>query len=167
MSRLKPISAVPSNIPLGIKLIITFFFVGYFPIAPGTIASLAAFALYFPLLALNQWIVYLASAIVVTLVGAWASGRAEEISGIIDPSFVVIDEVAGQLITLFLLPFSWKVLVAGFVLFRLFDVIKPFPARRLEKMHGGWGIMMDDVLVGVYANILLHLAVFLWPNLLI
>jgi phosphatidylglycerophosphatase A len=103
----------------------------------------------------------------VTLVGAWASGRAEEISGIIDPSFVVIDEVAGQLITLFLLPFSWKVLVAGFVLFRLFDVIKPFPARRLEKMHGGWGIMMDDVLVGVYANILLHLAVFLWPNLLI
>jgi phosphatidylglycerophosphatase A len=164
---MKPISAVPSTIPFGIKLIITFFYAGCFPIAPGTVASLAAFILYFPLLALNQWIVYLAAIIIVTFAGVWASGRAEEISGIMDPSFVVIDEVAGQLISLFLLPFSWKILIAGFILFRIFDVIKPFPARRAEKLHGGWGIMMDDVLAGVYANILLHLTVFLWPNLLI
>ena len=96
----------------------------------------------------------------------WASGRAEKISGITDPSFVVIDEVAGQLITLFLLPFSWKILIAGFILFRVFDVIKPFPARRAEKLHGGWGIMMDDVLAGLYGNILLQLTHYFWPNFL-
>jgi phosphatidylglycerophosphatase A len=164
---MKPISAVPSNIPFGIKLIITFFYAGYFPVAPGTFASAAALILYFPLLLLNQWPVYLITIIVVTLAGIWASGRAEKISGISDPSFVVIDEVAGQLITLFLLPFSWKMIIAGFLIFRIFDVLKPFPAGRAEKLHGGWGIMMDDVLCGVYGNILLRLILYLWPNVLV
>ena len=163
---MKPISEVPPTIPLGIKLIITFFYVGHIPFAPGTFASIAAFILYFPLLAFNHWIIYLAAVILVTLAGVWASGKAEKISGITDPSFVVIDEVAGQLITLFLLPFSWKMLVAGFILFRLFDVIKPFPARRAEQLHGGWGIMMDDVLAGLYGNILLQVTHYLWPNFL-
>ena len=79
---MKPISEVPPTIPLGIKLIITFFYVGCIPFAPGTFASIAAFILYFPLLAFNQWIIYLAAIIMVTLAGVWASGKAEEISGI-------------------------------------------------------------------------------------
>ncbi len=113
---------------------------------------------------LNQWMVYLAVIIVVTLAGVWASGVTERTGGISDPSYVVIDEVAGQLITLFLLPFSWKILIAGFFLFRIFDIIKPFPGRQAEKLHGGWGIMMDDVIAGVYGNLVLWLIVHFWPK---
>jgi len=118
-----------------------------------------------------------------SLVGVWSAGKAEAFSGITDPQFVVIDEVAGQHITLILplipvamphltahLDFSeyaiyaalsllnWKYLLAGFLLFRLFDIWKPFPIRNLEKLHGGWGIMADDWLAGVYAAILLKVA---------
>ncbi len=116
-------------------------------------------------------------------VGVWSAGKAAKFAGIKDPQFVVIDEVAGQHITLILplipvampnlaahLDFSqyaiysalsllnWRYLLAGFVLFRLFDIWKPFPIRDLEKLHGGWGIMADDWLAGVYAAILLKVA---------
>lgn len=161
---IKPVSAVPSSIPFFPKLISTFFYVGYIPFAPGTFGSIAAFAIYFPLMMLNQWMIYLAAIILVTLAGVWASGVTERTGGISDPSYVVIDEVAGQLITLFLLPFSWKILIAGFFLFRIFDIIKPFPGRRAEKLHGGWGIMMDDVIAGVYGNIVLWPIVHFWPK---
>ncbi len=116
-------------------------------------------------------------------VGVWSAGKAADFAGIKDPQFVVIDEVAGQHITLILpliplampnlsahMDFSeyaiysalsmlnWRYLVAGFVLFRLFDIWKPFPIRNLEKLRGGWGIMADDWLAGVYAAILLKVA---------
>ena len=116
-------------------------------------------------------------------VGVWSAGKAAKFARIKDPQFVVIDEVAGQHITLILplipvampnlaahLDFSqyaiysalsllnWRYLLAGFVLFRLFDIWKPFPIRDLEKLHGGWGIMADDWLAGVYAAILLKVA---------
>ncbi len=78
---------------------------------------------------------------------------------------MVIDEVAGQLITLFLIPFSWLTLVAGFVIFRALDIIKPAPARQAERLHGGWGIMMDDVLAGIYGNLFLHLCVFVYHRI--
>src|ERR1700719_1210887 len=116
-------------------------------------------------------------------VGVWSAGKTAEFSGITDPQFVVIDEVAGQHITLILplipvamphlaarMDFSeyaiyaalsvlnWRYLLAGLVLFRLFDIWKPFPIRDLEKLHGGWGIMADDWLAGVYAAILLKVA---------
>ena len=117
------------------------------------------------------------------LVGVWSAGRTAQFAGIKDPQFVVIDEVAGQHITLILplipvampnlaahMDFSqyaiysalsllnWRYLLAGFVLFRLFDIWKPFPIRDLEKLPGGWGIMADDWLAGVYAAILLKVA---------
>jgi phosphatidylglycerophosphatase A len=117
------------------------------------------------------------------LIGVWSSGKTADFAGIKDPQFVVIDEVAGQHITLILpliplampnlaahMDFSdyaiysalsllnWRYLLAGFVLFRLFDIWKPFPIRKLEKLHGGWGIMADDWLAGVYAAILLKVA---------
>ena len=116
-------------------------------------------------------------------IGVWSASRAAVFSGTKDPQFVVIDEVAGQHITLILplipiaLPnlaahmdfsdyaiysalslLNWRYLLAGFVLFRLFDIWKPFPIRDLEKLHGGWGIMADDWLAGVYAAILLKVA---------
>lgn len=160
---MKPISAVPPSIPIGPKLIATFFYTGYIPLAPGTFGSIAAFILYFPMIQ-NHWTYYLTAVVAITLVGVWASGVVEKTGGILDPSFVVIDEVAGQLITLFLIPFSWKMLIAGFLLFRILDIIKPFPARRAEKLHGGWGIMMDDVLAGVYGNLLLWLGLHFWPK---
>ena len=116
-------------------------------------------------------------------VGVWSAGKAADFAGIRDPQFVVIDEVAGQHITLILpliplamptlaahMDFSdyaiysalsllnWRYLLAGFVLFRLFDIWKPFPIRNLERLDGGWGIMADDWLAGVYAAILLKVA---------
>ena len=121
--------------------------------------------------------------LLLAFVGVWSAGRTAQFAGIKDPQFVVIDEVAGQHITLILplipvampnlaahMDFSqyaiysalsllnWRYLLAGFVLFRLFDIWKPFPIRDLEKLHGGWGIMADDWLAGVYAAILLKVA---------
>jgi phosphatidylglycerophosphatase A len=88
--------------------------------------------------------------------GVWAAGRAEEFFGRVDPGQVVIDEVVGQMVTLLAHPrASWTWLLAGFLLFRVFDVIKPFPARRAEHIHGGWGIMLDDVVAGVYGLLVL------------
>jgi phosphatidylglycerophosphatase A len=141
-------------------VIASFFYVGYAPIASGTFGSLAAFALYFPLLYFNYWPAYVATIVFATLIGVWAAGRCEKDSGIVDPSFVVMDEVAGQLITLFLIPFSWTAAIAGFVLFRIMDIVKPFPANRAEHLPGGWGIMLDDVLAGIYGNLVLRLLLF-------
>ncbi len=144
-----------------IKWIVSFFYSGYLPLIPGTWGSLAAMPLYLLLVYVGDWRLYLAVTVAITAIGVWAATRAEQQSNIIDPSFVVIDEVAGQLTTLFLIPFSWKAAVAGFLLFRILDVIKPFPARRAERLRGGWGIMTDDIVAGVYGNLLLRLAIFL------
>lgn len=144
------------------KLIASFFYVGFIPLIPGTFGSLAAFAIYFPLMHYApDWRIYGTCVIFIVGIGIWASHRAQEDSKIIDPSFVVIDEVAGQLITLFLVPFSWYAVIAGFFLFRILDIIKPAPARKAEDLPGGWGIMMDDVIAGVYGNILLNFGIYL------
>jgi phosphatidylglycerophosphatase A len=137
------------------QVIASFFYVGYVPIIPGTFGSMATFALYFGLIRFSH-LTYIVATLLVIVLGIWAAGRMEKESKIIDPSFVVIDEVAGQLITLFLIPISWEFLLTGFVLFRIFDIVKPFPARQAEQLPGGFGIMLDDVLVGIYANLVLH-----------
>lgn len=159
MSYVFPRTGFPS------RLIASFFYVGFVPIIPGTFGSLAAFVLYFPLLYVNRWPVYLAAVLVIVAFGVWASGKVEKDSRIVDPSFVVIDEVAGQLITLFLIPFSWVNIAAGFLLFRVLDIIKPFPARQAEKLPRGWGIMFDDVLAAIYGNLFLQLVVFIVKKL--
>jgi phosphatidylglycerophosphatase A len=131
--------------------------VGYFPIAPGTAGSVVGILLVAALgraeLAPGwSWVLLGAAAVSIFVVGVWAAGRAERFFGRTDPGYVVIDEVAGQVITFLAQPeASWKWLLAGFVLFRAFDVIKPFPARQAERLPGGWGIMMDDVLAGLYS----------------
>ena len=141
--------------------IASFFYVGFIPIIPGTFGSLASFVVYFLLRLVPGWQFYVGAIILLVGIGIWSAGRAERDSGIVDPSFVVIDEVAGQLITLFLIPFSWTNLVLGFLIFRALDIVKPFPARRAERLPGGWGIMIDDVLAGIYGNLLLQLGLWL------
>ena len=125
---------------------------GLSPVAPGTCASLAAIVLApFIFMPLPLWGRVLAL-LFVLVTGAIASGRAEEILGRKDPSEVVIDEVLGQWIAV--LPFAflaWWEYVAAFVLFRLFDIVKPWPVRQLEAIGGGLGIMLDDAAAGVYA----------------
>ena len=130
---------------------------GYFPVAPGTVGSAVGIGLVAALNvapssdAANVALLVLASALVFFL-GVWAAGQSERFFGKTDPGHVVIDEVAGQMVTFLLSPHaSWKFLLAGFGLFRLFDITKPFPAGRAERLPGGWGIMIDDIIAGVYA----------------
>lgn len=136
--------------------IATFGGTGYFPVAPGTagaaVGVLIVWAIaHVPVSRLEVSAIILGVALVLTAVGIWASGRAEKYFGRLDPGPVVIDEVVGQMITLLLRPDApWKWLIAGFLLFRVFDTTKPFPARRAEHAPGGWGIMLDDVVAGCY-----------------
>lgn len=137
--------------------------VGYVPFAPGTFGSLAGLGVYLLVRAIGMAWVEVAAIVVVYLVGAWASTAAERHFGHIDPGPVVIDEVAGMLVTLALLPVSVVGALTGFILFRLFDVIKPPPCNQLEALPGGWGVMTDDCMAAVYAHICLRLLAWLWP----
>ena len=127
----------------------SFGFVGYFPIAPGTAGSAAALGLF----AFVRWVgvpaIELSAIAAVAVVGVWAAHGTEIAIGRKDPGIVVIDEVLGMLITLALLPLSLTGILLGFLLFRLFDVVKPYPAAQLEHLHGGVGIMADDAVAGV------------------
>ena len=126
---------------------------GYAPLAPGTVGSLVGLALVWPLWRLGGigWV--MAGAVAVTLVGYWAAGAGESAFGRRDPGQVVIDEVAGQMVSLLFLAPTPTALVTGFLLFRLFDIWKPWPVRQLEKLPGSSGIMTDDLMAGLYANI--------------
>ncbi|HEX6163927.1 MAG TPA: phosphatidylglycerophosphatase A [Vicinamibacterales bacterium] len=141
----------------------SFGYVGYFPIAPGTAGSLAALALF----AVIKWIgvttIELGAIIAVFAIGVWAAHGTEAALGRKDPGIVVIDEVLGMLITLAVLPLSWLGIALGFLLFRVLDVIKPYPAAQLEHLHGGLGIMADDAVAGLYAHLALRACVWMVP----
>jgi phosphatidylglycerophosphatase A len=139
--------------------------VGRVPIAPGTAGSVVGLALYLTVMnAPEAWQVLLCVSVIVG--GTWASGVAARHFGSKDPGAVVIDEVAGQLVTLLLIPVSTGGAVAGFFIFRLFDIIKPWPANRLESLPGGLGVMADDLMAAVYGNLVLRIAVFAFPGYL-
>jgi phosphatidylglycerophosphatase A len=142
-----------------VKLIGTGFGTGYFPVAPGTAGSLAALILIFlfPLTHL-AWLVISS---VVFIGGIWISGLIESDTRK-DPSEVVIDEFVGQWVSLLFLPRHPAIFIAGFFLFRIFDIIKPFPANISQNINGGLGIMLDDLLAGIYTNLCLQLAVYLF-----
>lgn len=129
-------------------------FIGYIPFAPGTAGSLVGVGLYAGFVRLGATpVLQLAVIAVLLAAGVWSATVAEAHFGLPDPGSVVIDEVVGMLVTLIFTQAGWSAAVAGFVLFRLFDIIKPFPTGRLERLRGGWGIMADDVMAGVYANV--------------
>jgi phosphatidylglycerophosphatase A len=123
---------------------------GYAPVAPGTFGTLGAIPLYLALSRLAPG-GYLAVTAALVALGAVAAQRAGRYWGVADASPIVIDEVAGYLVTLALVPFSWQAVAAGFVLFRIFDVLKPWPASAFDRMKNGFGVVMDDVAAGVWA----------------
>ena len=132
-------------------------YVGHVPVAPGTAGSIVGLALYGAAGLLGGTQVQIGLLAVVLAVGVWSSSASERHFGKTDPGQVVIDEVAGMLITLLGLQVSWGGALAGFLAFRFFDVVKPFPARQAERLRGGWGVMTDDVIAGLYANLALRL----------
>lgn len=139
-------------------LIATFFFVGLVPAAPGTMGTLAAFG---PAVLVSKLpgLLYPAALAAFFLLSVWAAGRAEAFFGRKDAPEVVVDEVAGFLVTMLYIPATPLNLFIGFALFRLFDIAKPFPVRRAEVLPGGWGVVLDDILAGVYSNIILRIVV--------
>lgn len=141
-------------------------YAGYFPIAPGTVGSAVGLVLFWALRAWTPWWSDGAAIVVSLLAGVWSAGVMERVLQRTDPGPVVIDEVLGMLLTLLFLPVSLTGAIVGFVLFRVFDVLKPYPANRLESLHGGWGIMLDDAMAGVYAHLVLRGLILLLPGLL-
>ena len=153
--------AAPSRVPLWASLTATLFGIGHMRPGPGTWASAAttllwaALAHVLPLPFRTPVIIALAA--IITLVGIPAATLASRASARKDPGFVVIDEVAGQLISLIAVPLAWQSFLAGLILFRAFDILKPPPVRQLERLPEGTGIVLDDVAAGIYALALMQL----------
>lgn len=147
--------------PLWATLVATFFGIGRLRPGPGTWASAATVVIWAAIahgISLSLRTPFaIALAVFVTLIGIPAATRVARASGTEDPQFVVIDEVAGQMIALIAVPLAWKTFLAGFILFRAFDIVKPPPVRQLERLPEGTGIMLDDVAAGVFAFIVMHL----------
>jgi phosphatidylglycerophosphatase A len=145
-----------------ILLLATGFGVGYFPLAPGTAGTLVGIPIYYFLSDIPSPLYE------ITLMGffflsVWISENAEAFFGKKDDPRIVIDEVMGFLITMLWLPKTILFIILGFFLFRFFDILKPFPMRQWErKIKGGFGVVLDDVMAGIYANIILHLMKFLF-----
>lgn len=151
--------------PLWATLIATFFGIGRLRPGPGTWGSLTSLLIW---LGVSRWIApswhvpaLAGLATIAVLLGIPAATQVANGAGIKDPQFVVIDEVAGQWITLLFAPVSWKTLLAGFILFRGFDIVKPPPVRQLEKLPSGTGIVLDDVAAGGFALIVMQLLLHL------
>ena len=139
-------------------------FVGRFPVAPGTAGSVAGVAVYALLRFAGGWRLEAAALLVVFVLGIWSASVAERVLGSKDPGPVVIDEVLGILITFAFLDVNIAGAVIGFLLFRVFDVIKPYPASRLEILPGGLGVMMDDAMAALYSHAALRLLVLALPG---
>jgi phosphatidylglycerophosphatase A len=144
----------------------SFGYVGFAPVAPGTAGAAAAIPLFLLLRRVHSPWLEVAVCAVIVVAGAWSARLAERALGVEDPGPVVIDEVVGMLVSLLFLPGTWPVILAAFVAFRVFDILKPWPAGRLEHVPGGWGVMADDVMAGVYANLTVQLLLWLRPGLL-
>jgi phosphatidylglycerophosphatase A len=130
---------------------------GYAPVAPGTFGSAVGLVLWWLLPASPG--VQLIAIVVTFVLGSWSGSIAERHFKSTDPGPVVLDEVLGMLITLFMNPVGWSGAILGFVLFRLADIMKPYPANKLEALHGGVGIMADDAMAAVYSNLALRVVI--------
>jgi phosphatidylglycerophosphatase A len=142
------------------KFIATGFCSGYSPIISGTAGSAVAVVIYLGLRYLS-WVPYAITLAGLTAIAIWSADIAELEFGEKDSGKIVIDEILGYLIAMFLIPFRVKYIIIGFILFRIFDVIKPYPIRSLQNLSGGLGIVADDVVAAIYTNLLLQLAIII------
>ena len=140
-------------------LFATAFGAGYLPVAPGTWGALEGLLIYGTLFrSFSPWL-FLLLLVPFVFFSVFVSTRTEKVFGIKDPGCIVIDEVVGMMITLVFIPWTWKTALAGFILFRVFDIVKPFPVRWFQDhFPAGWGVMLDDVVAGIMANALLQIA---------
>ena len=139
-----------------IKILSTFFYIGYLPLIPGTFASIAGVFLFYFLK--DNLLIYIFSILFLLLIGILVGERAEEVFQRKDCPFIVIDEVLGMLLSLIFIPYDIKLVIIAFVIFRILDTLKPYPASMLQNLKGGIGIMGDDIVAGLYTNIILQLA---------
>ena len=137
----------------------TGFFIGTVPFAPGTFGSIIGLPICFLISRLNIWLALICT-ILFILFAIWLAAAAERILKKKDAGEIVIDEIAGMMVTLVGIPFTSKTVITGFIIFRAFDILKPFPIRFIEKVTGGSGIVLDDVMAGIYANLILRLAIY-------
>ena len=138
-----------------IKLITSFFYLGHSPFMPGTIGSLGGLAVYF--LVRNNDLLYGFTILFLFLLGVIFSGEAEKIYKRKDAQMIVIDEACGMLLALFFVPASMFSIILGFFIFRIFDILKPPPAKRMEKLTGSLGVMFDDIVAAIYTNLILQI----------
>ena len=135
--------------------------VGRSPIIPGTAGTLASLPLAVAAAAFLPLPAYVAVTLLLSFLGIWAAGRAATLLGLKDPGVVVIDETAGLFVTFLGVPVGWTSAALAFFCFRAMDILKPPPARQAERLPSGWGIMLDDLMAGVYANLLVRAGLFL------
>ena len=146
-----------------ILLLATGFGAGFSPVVPGTAGTLVAIPIYHILSDIPSPL-YALTLIASFFLSCWAAGHAERHWGKKDDRRIVIDEIMGFLVTMLWVPKTVFAIAAGFVLFRFFDIVKPFPIRHLERAEGGFGVVLDDVLAGIYSNIVLHLILRFWSR---
>lgn len=144
-----------------IRVVTSFFYLGHSPFMPGTMGSLGGLIVYF--LVRNNDILYAFSILFLFTLGVLFAGEAEKVYKRKDPAMIVIDEACGMLLALFFVPFNLYSVILGFFLFRVFDILKPPPARRMERLTGSLGIMFDDIIAALYTNILLQIIFRLIP----
>jgi len=144
--------------------IATFGYVGYVPVAPGTFGSAAGLAVFFAVRATGSTVVELVVILALFALGIWSGTIAEHHFGGTDPGPIVLDEVVGMLLTLFLLPVTLRGALVGFVVFRILDVIKPFPSAQFERLPGGLGVMADDGMAAIYGNLVMRILLLTMPG---
>jgi phosphatidylglycerophosphatase A len=144
-----------------VLLFATGFGAGFSPVVPGTVGTLFAVPIYFFISSIPSPL-YEVTLATFFFLSSWIAGQAEQYRGKKDDPRIVIDEIMGFLVTMLWVPKSLFSIVAGFILFRFFDILKPFPIRRLERVRSGYGVVLDDVLAGIYSNIILHMILRFW-----
>jgi phosphatidylglycerophosphatase A len=143
-----------NNRNLILKTISTFFYVGYLPFFPGTFASIVGLFLFY--LIKDNIFIYTFVTLLLMILGFLSAGRAEKIFKRKDANYIVIDEVSGMLLAFIFIPYSIKTVIIAFVLFRILDGLKPYPAGRLQDLKGSLGVMSDDIVAALYTNIILQ-----------
>ena len=144
-----------------IKMITSFFYLGHSPFMPGTVGSLGGLVVYY--LVKDRDVLFAFTVLFLFGLGVMFAGEAEKIYKKKDPGMIVIDEACGMLLALFFVPYRLSLVVLGFFLFRIFDILKPFPAKRMERLTGSMGIMFDDIVAALYTNAILQIITRIIP----